>query len=277
MSKTSVAFLFWNLQERPRTDVVVRLTQVHDVDVVILAECAIPGIDLVGSLKERVDHRFHKPWSLSVDSKLTILSRLSQEALQPVSDDNMGRVALRRLIVGPAEFLLGAVHLTSKAANWTELDQAQEAQIVAGLVRDAEKEAGHERTLLIGDLNMNPFEPGLVSSHAFNAVMTKHIARGRRRKVQGRLYPFFYNPMWGYFGDQTPGPPGTLYFRQARPIMYFWNIFDQVLIRPALLDAFQDDLRILDTDGTMSLVGRDGRPDQAVASDHLPILLRLHF
>ena len=55
----------------------------------------------------------------------------------------------------------------------------------------------------------------------------------------------------------------------------FWNMFDQVLIRPELLDRFcNEDLEILETDGKKSLVNPSKTPRKKI-SDHLPILFRL--
>ena len=42
---------------------------------------------------------------------------------------------------------------------------------------------------------------------------------------------FFYNPMWGHFGDALDGPPGSYYDARSEAVAYFWNVFDQVLIR----------------------------------------------
>ena len=53
--------------------------------------------------------------------------------------------------------------------------------------------------------------------------------------------------MWGLLGDGSRGPAGTFFHRHAEQEAYFWNMFDQVLVRPALLDRFDfKDLAILD-------------------------------
>ena len=80
--------------------------------------------------------------------------------------------------------------------------------------------------------------------------------------------------MWGYFGDKSPGPPGTYYYSATNPINYFWNIYDQVLVRPGVLDWFHD-LSILDHDGKESLLSGNGLPNKSQASDHLPLIFRI--
>ncbi len=121
---------------------------------------------------------------------------------------------------------------------------------------------------------MNPFDDGLVLAQAFGAVMTRDLAIAVERTVAKRNYRLFYNPMWGYLGDRTPGPPGTFYYSASNPLTYFWNVFDQVLLRPGLMNTLID-LQILDTDGQTPLLTKTGKPRKSEVSDHLPILFRL--
>jgi hypothetical protein len=106
--------------------------------------------------------------------------------------------------------------------------------------------------------------------------MDQRIARGVHRIVQDRAYPFFYNPMWSLLGDGSRGAPGTFFYQNGEHQVYFWNMFDQVFLRPTLLDRFRmDDLAILDHNGVQSLLTETGRPSARVGSDHLPLLFRL--
>jgi len=112
---------------------------------------------------------------------------------------------------------------------------------------------------------MNPFEDGIVGTIGLHAVMSQSIAMGNSRTVQGVDYPFFYNPMWGHFGDRNAGPDGTYYRSSAEHVNYFWNIFDQVLIRPELIDVFaKDELQILDHDGggVVGVITKHSRQDK---------------
>jgi hypothetical protein len=124
---------------------------------------------------------------------------------------------------------------------------------------------------------MNPFEDGITGALALHAVMTRTLAERVERVVQGTRYRFFYNPMWGCFGDRTVGPPGTYYHRSATVIELFWHMFDQVLLRPVLMDLLHD-LVILDNIGSESLLTKpSGRPSLTVGSDHLPLTFRLQL
>lgn len=58
----------------------------------------------------------------------------------------------------------------------------------------------------------------------------------------------------------------------------FWNMYDPVLIRPDLLNVFDNsELKILTTDGYETLLSEKGRPDRINGSDHLPILFKLNL
>jgi hypothetical protein len=134
---------------------------------------------------------------------------------------------------------------------------------------------------LVGDLNMNPFDGGLIQTTALHAVMTEELAVSVQQLESREDYPPFYNPMWSCLGDRdghSPNPPfrrrrppGTYFFANTRArANHFWHMYDQVLLRPALMHSLAH-LQILDSDGEIDLVTSQGRPRQDSLSDHLPI------
>lgn len=149
---------------------------------------------------------------------------------------------------------------------------------LARRIAQEEDRVGHQRTVLVGDMNMNPFEPGLVSSVGLNAGTSRRIAERVTRTVQGRAYRLFYNPMWGHLGDAKGDTAGSYFHDSAEHLNYFWNVFDQVLLRPDLAKRFDSNqLGIVKSVGERSLVRGDARPDATVHSDHLPIVFELDF
>ena len=102
---------------------------------------------------------------------------------------------------------------------------------------------------------MNPFEPGVVAAGGLHAVMSREVASRQSRTVQGRDYRFFYNPMWNHFGDANSPTAGSYFYNASEHVSYFWNLFDQVLIRPELAAPFDpDSLSIVTSAGSRSLV-----------------------
>ena len=109
--------------------------------------------------------------------------------------------------------------------------------------------------------------------------MTREIALRESRRIGDNHPPFFYNPMWGLMGDGSQGPAGSYYYRSdGGQVAYYWQTFDQVLLRPSLLSCFKnEELQILTDDGNETLLAENGLPDHQNASDHLPILFKLHL
>lgn len=147
----------------------------------------------------------------------------------------------------------------------------------ADAIRQAEITEGHDRTIVVGDLNSNPFSGGLISARGLHGVSTKKQALQIERQVEGSKWPFMYNPMWRFFGDGTPGPPGTYHYAKGKWERHFWHIFDQVLLRPKLLSIWQDNgLKILCGDDNVEFWDESRLSiDTRVSSDHLPILFQL--
>lgn len=117
----------------------------------------------------------------------------------------------------------------------------------------------------------------MVSAHGLHATMDRRIAEKIERTVQRESHPYFYNPMWSLLGDASPGSPGTYYYSSSEPTTYFWNMFDQVLIRPALLERFRNNsLKIIERTGDINFLQKNGQPNSDI-SDHLPIVFGLEL
>jgi hypothetical protein len=268
-------FVFWNLHNQQLGHMIANLAVTYDVDVFMLAECDIGPSRLLSDLNRSGSSPYHYVRNIGQE-KIQIYTKFSAEFVTSVLDGP--RFTIRHVTLpATAGLLLVVSHFPSKV-NWDEHSQAAESTILAQEIAQAEVSVGHQRTVLVGDLNMNPFESGVVNAAGLHAVMSKSIALNRSRTVQGRSYRYFYNPMWSLLGDASDGPPGTHYYNRSSHREIFWNMFDQVLIRPDLLDRFNNrDLMVLDTDGTTTLLTANGLPDTTVASDHLPILFTLNL
>ncbi len=264
--------LFWNMNGRKLAEELGQLVLAYDLDILILAECSVSPVDILEAVNTGSGPTFTMPFNPS--SKIEFYTRLPDGALFPISD--AGGVSVRKLTppLGP-DVILVAVHLPSKLHH-SDSDLAMFSIRVAEVIEEAERRTGHDRTVVIGDFNMNPFEKGMVAADAMHAVMDRRTASELERTVQKRQCRFFFNPMWSRLGDGTAGPPGTYYYRSSSQACYFWNTFDQVLIRPSLLDFFcNDDLKVVTTIGQVDLLDRNGRPDQRSFSDHLPLYVKL--
>lgn len=275
-----VSFLFWNLMKQPLQNRLARIVAAHEVDVVILAECVVPPNDIVAALKQSTGQDYHFAAPIIGNQKTQVFTRFNKTALAHQLNDYTGSLTVHRLrLEGITDILLATVHFPSRVNN-NESDQTQAAAVMSEDIVKAEHDTGITRTILVGDLNMNPFDDGISAAHTLNAVMTKKLAKPGQRKVRGKSYRYFYNPMWGHFGDRTTGPSGTYYFHSSTPTNQYWYMYDQVLLRPELMETLRD-LQILTSDGVEPLITQNGTPKvsnkTSIGSDHLPSFFELEL
>lgn len=173
---------------------------------------------------------------------------------------------------------LVAAHLESPQRVRREENRKEDVRLLSLNILDIEQMQQNRRTLLVGDLNYDPYDLPLYGANYLHAVPTKTLANQKQRTVDGVERPYFYNPMWGHFGDKDGSPAGTYYKRAADLDCRFWHIPDQLLLRPDLLKYWQDDyLAVLTRIGGQDLIKGDGTPDAASVSDHLPLLFCLNL
>jgi exonuclease III len=269
-----MSFLFWNVMKNDLRTLIAKAVAERAVDVLLLAESGVRDRDMAAALRNATGCKYA---ALSFDTdKVRLFTRLPEDRwVRRQTDALSARMAIWSVAVGrPPGILLAAMHFVSKN-NSSQGEQGMLAVELAKEISRVENAVGHDRTLVVGDLNMNPFEEGVIGAPALHAVMTKKLAERKERLVQGTPYRFFYNPMWGFFGDRTTGPPGTYYHRSASVGDLFWHMLDQVLLRPSLMDRLRD-LKILDTIGGEGLLTHPaGLPRNTACSDHLPLAFRL--
>lgn len=268
-----VTFLFWNVNKRNLGSLTAAIAHEHEIDVLLLAECDSRD-RFLEDLNGRLAWKFNPPPLETPGRRIEILSRFPRRCLRLLGDE--GGLSFIELSppVSSSMLVVGA-HLPSKMFR-SGRDQAFHCVNIARAIAEYEERVGHRRTVLVGDLNMNPFEDGLVAASGLHAAVSRAVAERGARRLEGKDYRFFYNPMWNHFGDRGPSPPGTYYYDRSSETTFFWNMFDQVLVRPDLLAQFDDEsVKVLTRAGRLSLLGPNGRPDRRFASDHLPIVFSI--
>lgn len=192
-----ISFLFWNLMGRQETNRRVRLEQIRihlarmvaslDVDVLLFAESAFEPGDFTSTLNHSSAGTYHYP--ASSNRRIQLYSRLSMGSIvEQFNDPSDGRLMIRRVTTPSSnDILLAVVHFQSQL-RWRPDEQALQATVMCRDIAGTEDVVKHQRTLLVGDLNMNPYDLGIVSAQGLNAVMTRDVARNEKRIVAGRPY-----------------------------------------------------------------------------------------
>lgn len=270
--------LFWNINRNNLYDEVKILVQLHNINLLVLIECGEHEDSILRNLQS-YNSDFRSIHSI-IFNKAKIFTCLNH--LEIIETYGHGRYGLYDLkIENFANLLMGIVHFPSKV-NWGNSDD--HTGLCTSLREDVELkeiEVEHQRTFILGDFNMNPFEIGLVSANGLNNTNSKEIAYLGKRDVLGKPFKFFYNPMWNFFGEFSKGDVcGSHYFDTYKYINLHWNIYDQVLLRPELLDDFHEvHLEILSEINGRSLlksVNSTTRINKKI-SDHLPIKFNLNL
>ena len=287
-----VRFLLWNVRRGRGARLLPCLTRLADsgIDVFLFAEAPADLAPVLSALNATTPNRYAIVPSQS--RRVRFVTRLVGALDGATWRDRFFDGLFDRLTavelqpVGTSGIILIGTHLDSPATGLSADGRAEWARDVANDVRTIEGDVGHDRTVLVGDMNMNPYDGGLVQTTALHAVMTRNLTGVVVRHQARTGYPVFYNPMWSCLGDrpaqriQPNGrrrPPGTHYFDNTNDrANSFWQMYDQVLLRPALMEQLTH-LEILSGDGTEDFVTAEGRPRSDLISDHLPVSFELNL
>ncbi|MEI2472922.1 hypothetical protein V8V75_25810, partial [Peribacillus frigoritolerans] len=175
------------------------------------------------------------------------------------------------------QLLLAGVHLISMVSESEEYDRLISARDDIKSLEEFENLNKIDNTVLIGDFNMNTFEIGMVSHRGLNSTFCKRTAK--LAPISKAKKKYFFNPSWRAFANDSlrNKPPGTIYYdKPKKSAILYWNMLDQVLIRPNLLSSATDkSFEIITRTKTKNLLTNNGIPDAINYSDHLPIKFKL--
>lgn len=267
--------LFWNTNGNNVIDVINELKYDNEFDVLILIEANLNPNSVLLVLNRIIPK--YQYAACNFCEGIQIYAKFSSKLINPFFETK--RHSARKLIIPQLnkDFLLIVIHYQSKL-RWSDANQSAHSIEIGNFIAEAENRIGHNRTIVLGDFNMNPFEFGMVQTTGLHATMSKQIALEEKRIVDGKEYEFFYNPMWSFYGEEGKGNVnGTFFYRKSEPICYFWNIIDQVLLKANVLEYFDEkSLSIITETSKRSLLKAKGRIDTTI-SDHLPVFFKLKF
>jgi endonuclease/exonuclease/phosphatase (EEP) superfamily protein YafD len=259
--------VFWNVKRKNLNNFVCAIATSTNADVVILNENSVEIGETLQELRNNVSQDFYCPQA-DLKKRFHCFSRNPDLDLSKVHDGS--RTSVRKLQIGSHRTLLALVHGVD-VRNYDAETRQSVAQSLADDMRFVREQQNISKLVLLGDFNMNPYDRGMNLPQGMNAMMTRScIERGSRRFLD-KDYDFYYNPMWGLFGDGTAGPAGTVYDVSGQG-PYGWSMFDQVVIHHSIVNLFRN-VQILTEAGTETLMNKKGHPDAKKASDHFPILV----
>ena len=292
MSRFETRFLFWNIHNNAVDEELIRLINYEKVDVLALAESGYVGreADLRDFINSRLppgSEMFHAvPESTSIrHPKIQAFSRLRRPRWN-IEFEHARYTGWSFTTDGGTPLLMVGAHFPS--IQYDQGDGQRKTAIELRQDMEGFEERWREEhpigldtpmTFIVGDMNANPFDPGIAGFYGLNASGCRDIVtRQGSRTLNGRTIRFLYNPMWKFLGRGEA--PGTYYDRLSSPICYDWFVLDQVLLSPALVPHFREgNLRILTWDADPDFGGQrltkpeDNTPISEI-SDHLPLVFQ---
>lgn len=265
-----IKIAFWNINGKNITDILLEFIIEYDCDIAIFAESGCIDLENFCNLLSFKGKNFCVIPQISCERIRIIADR----ALQYEHLNDGEYYSILNFKYFNKEFLITSVHLPSKL-HAAEADQKEVARQIVENIQDVEKETRHSNTIIIGDFNANPFEQTCINAGCFHGVPSAKISKRIKRIVFSTEFRMFYNPMWNFFGDKTT-PVGTYFYNSSKHQNYFWNIFDQVMFRPQMIESVDlSSLKIIASIGNTSLLNDNGIPDKTKFSDHLPIFFKM--
>jgi exonuclease III len=260
--------LFWNVNGMDVHAEIVGIVEEKAINIIALAEYNGDGRQILSELVSQGYEFFLIP-RIGCD-RIVILVRFSGEYINHAREGD--RYTIKEIrIPGMLPILLCVVHLPSKL-HAADDGQAYYARGLIDVIEASERDFKHSNTVVFGDFNMNPFDAGMMAVDAFNSLSCRKDAGRMQREYYGRSHKFFYNPSWGLLGDMN-GSPGTYYHSSPALLSRYWNMLDQVILRPEISNRFDVNLfAVLSKVRGRRLVDRNGRPS---VSDHLPIIFSI--
>ena len=256
---------FWNTNKNKRiNDYILDIVVEHFVDILVLAEykADIKELEQKAALYNIV---IEEAFTSGCD-RITILKR--GRDVQPGAQNRYYSIQII-----DSEYLLVCVHLPSKL----HADGPKRGIVISRIIEEIqayEEKLDTEKTIIVGDINENPYETGCLGATGFHGIPVYKETMKKRRTVATKSFKMFYNPMWNLLGDFS-FPPGTYYYAGNEVENSFWNIYDQVMIRPCLRERLvENELKILYETKNGTLINANNHPKKSI-SDHLPIIFEI--
>lgn len=267
-----INFLYWNANNNNISSYIVDACVEHKINVLIIAEHK--NIDtgyLIRKLKD--NHLFFQVERIDRDSRILLLHNTKKQINIIKESKYYSAFSIKD---NSGIYLLFALHLPSRYHQESS-DLSMYASQVLREFEQLEGDRNTEKSIVVGDFNMNPFDDGMVSALSFNAVMCPIIAKKKPKRVLNEERKFYYNPMWHLMGNALNLCKGTFYYPNETK-SYYWYTYDQVIIRPDLIDKFDiNNLNVIDIINKSSLINKNSIPNKKMISDHLPIKFKIEL
>ena len=265
-----IKVLFWNLNNKnlvfPIRDLIVE----NCPDVVAMVETR--NLDIPTLLnKLRTDMMEWNAIEVSPKSDIRVLSKKEIDIVPFKEESHYSIYKIKKN--DEIAILLVVVHLLSKMNKSDEGQLFCTSNVSRELVKYEQELFGTSdfKTIIVGDFNMQPYEPAMCGPMGFNATMSACQAKKITRKAAEEEVYFYYNPMWALMGANRLVQGSYYNTNDNNYHAIYWYSFDSVLLRPHFVDCFNwDYFEIIEKTEKHNFVPNT-TIDKEHYSDHLPI------
>jgi len=258
------------MNKKDIVDCLVDITIENDVDLLVLAEYQY-NIDNLCQAMNNSSCRKYKAIPNIDCERLKIIANKTY-GVDPLRDDKYYNILRIRTSPKANDVIVAMIHNRSKMYEKTD-EQRKNVQEFHRAIVDSEREEEIERTIAIGDFNIDPFETLCFGSAGMHALPYRNLIE--KRKTKNESGKKFYNPTWKFYGRTQP-PFSTYHCANGGMHNFYWYVFDQVMISRSLLDAFQDEnLKIITETSNYKLLTKRANLRKKEYGDHLPLFCSL--
>lgn len=288
-----VQFLTWNMHKQDSQEIKTALADLvreNETDVVVLQEAS--GAFINTALRADHDELPYPKGEPGKGVRVFLRRGMFDHSFVRYTPYRKLVFVQLRLRTGTMFFNLAAVHLHSKRNNTERQQQWKNLALLAKLEEWEQLTQNPANTILVGDLNANPYESNLLDPYLLrgqpNRLLIQQLSTFPiTATLSKKVLDFWYNPMWNLLGDVdaatgTERPTGTFYFNTEAEGVH-WSLLDGFLVRPALMHrVIHEDLAIVTGTGSTAFL-KDAivRPDETLfvenLSDHLPVKFSLNL
>lgn len=258
--------LFWNTHKNENINTIIsELITDNNISIVVLAEYTADVDELLQILTMQSVHM--KQYISAGCDRIKIIGSVNQ--VEPGKQTDQASIQIIN-----NDIVMCCVHLNSQIYSGHQERREIHIEQIISDIQLLEKELNTDKTIIVGDFNINPYDDTCINARYFHGIPVYEEAKRKTRTVADKEFSMFYNPMWNFLGDRYQ-PYGTYYHNGSDAVNAYWNIYDQVIVRPSIKERFVDEsLKILTETKTIYLLDKNGHPDKNI-SDHLPIMFEI--
>lgn len=261
-------YIFWNTHNNENINMYLqKLIEVYRPDFLGLAEYKADGNQLEILLKRAgLDYKYIQ----RIGSRIDIFYKGNIQQIRHCSESEYYTIKI--IPYGRKKQILAVVHLPSKMYS-EDSDKEEIIRELLSHISELRKVDNNRNIVLMGDFNMNPFDPPMIDATALQAISSREIVlRREKRNYRRKSREFYYNPMWNFLGDEKY-PIGSYYYSSIQNKAMYWNTFDQFVVSKELIkDVNIEKIKFINCIENVRLENERGEP---IISDHFPLYFEL--